>query len=104
MANRAQRHWCQIVPVPNCLLLTLDATLSVLNSWCQIVRFELLVPNCPLLTLGAKLSGAGAKLSSAKLPGAKLSYNRAVLLSLLTQWYIYLHILLDGYVLQKYII
>ena len=27
-------------------------------SWCQIVRFELLVPNCMLLTLGAKLSSA----------------------------------------------
>ena len=27
-------------------------------SWCQIVRFELLVPNCMLLTLGAKLFSA----------------------------------------------
>ena len=48
-------------------------------SWCQIVRFIMLVPNCP----GAKLSGAkmsvfimlvpncpGAKLSGAKLSGA----------------------------------
>ena len=53
-------------------------------SWCQIVRFIILVPNCP----GDKLSGAklsvlimlvpncpGAKLSGAKLSGAKLSYH-----------------------------
>ena len=53
-------------------------------SWCQIVRFIMLVPNCP----GANLSGAklsvfvmlvpncpGAKLSGAKLSGAKLSHH-----------------------------
>ena len=52
-------------------------------SWCQIVRFIMLVPNCP----GAKLSGA--KLSvfimlvpncpGAKLSGAKLSWCQIVL-------------------------
>merc|ERR1712240_414631 len=42
---------CQIVLVPNCPLLL---------SWCQIVRFYYF----------------GAKLSSAKLSGAKLSYNQ----------------------------
>ena len=51
-------------------------------SWCQIVRFIMLVPNCP----GAKLSGA--KLSvfimlvpncpGAKLSGAKLSWCQIV--------------------------
>ena len=57
-------------------------------SWCQIVRFIMLVPNCP----GAKLSGAklsGSKLSGcqivrfltlgAKLSGAKLSGGQIVL-------------------------
>ena len=49
-------------------------------SWCQIVRFIMLVPNCP----GAKLSGAKLSLfiilvpicPGAKLPGAKLSYHQ----------------------------
>ena len=63
-------------------------------SWCQIVRFIMLVSNCPGAKLsgaklsvfimlvpncpGAKLSGAncpGAKLSGPKLSGAKLSYH-----------------------------
>ena len=57
--------------------------LHVIFSWCQIVRFIMLVPNCP----GAKLSGA--KLSvfimlvpncpGAKLSGAKLSWCQIVL-------------------------
>ena len=62
-------------------------------SWCQIVRFIMLVPNCP----GAKLSGA--KLSvfimlvpncpGAKLSGAKLSWCQIVLVPncpLLLSW------------------
>merc|ERR1712012_1418313 len=56
----AKLSWCQIVQCQIVRFYYVGAKLS----WCQIVRCQIvLVPNCP-----------GAKLSSAKLSGAKLSY------------------------------
>ena len=43
-------------------------------SWCQIVRFELLVPNCMLLTLGAKLSSA---IQTTHMKKIRITYSRA---------------------------
>ena len=45
---------CQIVLVPNCpgaklsVFIILVANCPLLLSWCQIVRFIILVPNCPV--------------------------------------------------------
>ena len=45
---------CQIVLVPNCLgaklstFIILVPNCLLLLSWCQIVRFIILVPNCPV--------------------------------------------------------
>ena len=53
--------WCQVVRCQIVRFYYVGAKLS----WCQIVRCQIvLVPNCP-----------GAKLSDAKLSGAKLSYH-----------------------------